>query len=94
MEKEYYSMADLLRIIAGKNIGVGSVVYYRDDELIKIWGSAYEIEFEIKILKISAKGMDVHVLRYWNGFKIVNDSFPHLIPKTSYGRIHKNSRFI
>jgi hypothetical protein len=38
--------------------------------------------------------MKVHVTKYWNGSKIVTDSFPHHIPKKSYNRIHKNSRFI
>lgn len=94
MEKEFYSINDLMQIVMEKNLRVGHVYYFRSDNLIANYGIMLEIEFEI--MQILKDSMYVSTKKYWFGANVEysNASYGgYLIRKEDYHNIHRKPKF-
>jgi len=94
MEKGDYSVNDLKQLFSNTYFKVGDILYFRNADIVKDYGSTYGIEIETKVVRIDRGKIHVECIAYYDGHnKIMNLSFdtPHIVEEKDFKYLFRKS---
>lgn len=95
MEKGDYSVNDIKNLFKIKYFKVGDILFFRNADIVKDYGSTYDIEIKVRVAGIDNEGnLRVECIEYFDGFnKIHKLSFgtPHTVEKNDFKYLFRKS---